>query len=593
MRWIVHLLLILGVIATFLSAERSIVAEEIRPEFAMDSDPDLIIPDPIKQFSKKYKPLWLSALARPEADLQRLAAETIAEAHRVGVPELSEAQPRLIKIVTTAATHPAARAAATWALIVLESKDAAPALFEASQQHGSDLRQLIEPALARWKFEPIRAVWHQRLSDKETRHRELMLAIRGWGESGADSALPLLLSITHDPLRPSAVRMAAARAAGLLKESGLEADAERLTKTKPASIVNRLCAAALLDRHSSQVSQGLLLQLAHDSEPSVAAAALNRLNGIDHDLVVPLAEPAMQNNDANVRQQGINAYVARPTPERVSFLAKLLDDPHPTIRGNVRESLFSLAEKSELDTAIRQATTGVLAGESWRGQEQATLLLAALDHKPAAPRLVQLLESTRVEVLIASAWGLRKLAVPETLPAMLDKATRQTTSRLQSPGSPELDVQVAHLCEAFGLLKYAPAEPLLRQYVPKNIPMGEFSRGGAIWALGHLHAGVPDEPLAVLLTGRLTEPTGVMPGEWPLIRVMSAISLGRMQAKSQVASMREYLGPKVEAQKTHLAIRWAIHQLTGELLPDADPPITSQSGWFLEPLDDDQADAKP
>ena len=50
--------------------------------------------------------------------------------------------------------------------------------------------------------------------------------------------------------------------------------------------------------------------------------------------------------------------------------------------------------------------------------------------------------------------------------------------------------------------------------------------------------------------------------------------------------MRAFLGPKVEGNNTSLAIRWAIHQLTGELLPDAEPVITSQSGWFLEPLDD-------
>jgi hypothetical protein len=50
--------------------------------------------------------------------------------------------------------------------------------------------------------------------------------------------------------------------------------------------------------------------------------------------------------------------------------------------------------------------------------------------------------------------------------------------------------------------------------------------------------------------------------------------------------MRTYLGPTVAPMVTPLAIRWAIHQLTGELLPDAEPSINSRSGWFLEPLDE-------
>ena len=108
---------------------------------------------------------------------------------------------------------------------------------------------------------------------------------------------------------------------------------------------------------------------------------------------------------------------------------RLLDDPHPAVRGSVREALYALAQRPDLGDSIRQVATQVLAGDRWRGLEQAALLLAALDHKPAAPRLVELLEFGRPEVGVAAGWGLKKLAVPETLPAMLDKATRQTAAR--------------------------------------------------------------------------------------------------------------------------------------------------------------------
>ena len=36
------------------------------------------------EFSDRLKPLWLQALARPESELQRMAADTIAMAHRSG-----------------------------------------------------------------------------------------------------------------------------------------------------------------------------------------------------------------------------------------------------------------------------------------------------------------------------------------------------------------------------------------------------------------------------------------------------------------------------------------------------------------------------
>lgn len=585
MRWFADLMLLLGLLVVFV-IDSQLATAEIRTDFAADSDPKLIVPNPVKRFSKKFKPLWLEALARPESDLQRLAAETIAQAHVIGVPEMIDARELLLRVVSAEKSHLTARIAAARALIVLDAKDAGQSLFDASMRYGADLRQVIEPALADWKFEPIRAIWLQRLDAKETRHRELMLAIHGLGKAGDESALPKLLGLTSDRQRPSSVRLAAARSAGLLKDSGLDADAKQLIGADSSSTTDRLVAVALLGRHQSAAAQSLLLQLARDQEPSVVAAALARLNAISHDLVLPLAEQAIANDDVNVREQGANAFVARPTPGRMMLLAKLLDDVHPSLRGSIRESLFVLAQNPDLDAVIRPAATQVLESESWRGQEQAALLLCELDHKPAAPRLVKLLESSRSEVLVTAAWGLRKLAVPEMLPAMLERATQQTEVRLKGRLPHGVDEQVAHLFEAFGIMKYAASEALLRKYVPKILDLGEYSRSAAIWSLGLLHNGVPDEQLATQLVERLTEPL-LVPSEFTRVRTMSAISLGRMQAKSQVKRMLDFLGPKVSPFATPLAIRWAVHQLTGELLPDAEPPIESRSGWFLEPLDDD------
>ncbi|MSR58374.1 MAG: phycocyanin alpha phycocyanobilin lyase [Planctomycetaceae bacterium] len=561
---------------------------EIQPDFLMDAELDVSIPKPIQGLSKSTTALWIEALSRPEADLQRVAAETIAQGHRSGFPELSAAASRLVAIVAAETSHPEARFAAARALIVLDAKDAADALFEASQKNGADLKQLIEPALADWRFVPIRKVWQARLEAHNVRHRDLLLAIRGAETVEDAAAVGSLLKIVHDRLRPATVRLAAARAAGRIRNSGLEAESERLQPLPSANRLNRLCAVALLEQHSSDAALEILLRLAVDPEPSVATAALTRLNAVNVDLVVPLAEQAMQNEDANVREQGVHAWVARPTRERVSLLARLLDDQHPRIRANVRDELFRLAATAELDGPIRQKTMGVLAADGWRGQEQAALLLGALDHEPAADRLVELLESTRSEVTVATAWGLRKIAVPETLPQILDKATRQTDLRKPGGGDRDFDRHVAHLCEAMGLMNYAPAEDLLRQYIPKNYNMGEFSRGAAIWALGKLHAGVPDEPLAALLAARITDPAPPpdQPPEMMRVRLMGTVSIVRMGVTSQLERLRAYMGPKVMGIPSHLAIRWAIRELTGEILPGPDPDIVAPGGRFLESLDD-------
>lgn len=561
---------------------------EIRIDFMMDRDPDATPPEPVLVFSEKLLPLWLQALALPEAEMQRMAAESIAQAHEFNLANIHESRPALIKIVSAEKTHPATRFAAARALFVLESKDAAAPLFEASQRHGADLRQLVEPVLAKWKFEPARKVWQKRLETPGTHLRDLMLAIRCVRETGDDSSVAALLVITHDSERPAAARLESARSAGALKKSGLEENAQRFLKGATTAILDRLCAVALLSQHRSEVAQATLSQFAQDAEPSVAAAALVSLNENDPSLVVPLAEQAMRNDDANVRQQGVSAFVARPTPERVTVVARLLDDPHSGVRASVRESLFQLARMPELDSPIRTAASAVLSANSWRGQEQAALLLAALDHKPAAGRLVELLESPRDEVLTSAAWSLRQLAVPETLPAMLDKIARQSEIRKKAEAPQALDIQVGLLCEAMGLMKYAPAEKLLRSYIPKDYMMGELSRGAAIWSLGHLHAGEPDEELAKLLFERLTDPS-TFPQEMERVRMMSIVTMGRMKTRTQGEPMRKFIEPHYGTSPRCMAYRWAMKELTGEEIALPKVSVETRSGWFLEPLEKKQS----
>lgn len=575
-----------GLVILALAAPVAVRGEEIRPSFLMFTDPELIVPAPRRVIDAELIALWRQALQRPEVDYQRLAAEAVARAHRLGCPGMDAARPELLQVLTAKESHPVAVKAAALALIELGSRDTAPVLFQAAQQRGIDLAFHVEPALAQWKYEPIYSVWRTRLGDANSRRRELLLAVDGAGLVGDVEALPLLTNLVRTIDRPADVRLAAARAAGIIAPSGLESLAAELTAARSPQLTDRLCAASLLAQHTSDAAQSQLMNLARDAEPAVAAAALQTLLAVDAQRVLPLVEELLKNPDAKVRLAGVEAYVVLPNTERIGRLVRVLLDRHPDVRGRAWEGLFAHAKTDEFGTRIRDLAGQLLAEDDWRGQEQAALLLAALDHRPAAGRLVELLESPKPQVMVASAWGLRVLAVPETAPALLDKARRETELRINKTwpdDAPAHDLLLAHLFEAFVRLDYVPAAEIMRRYVRKDFGMGDFSRGAAIWSLGHLQHGTPDDRLAAELMERAKDYLGMFP-DTELVRRMSSISIGRMKALSQLGECRTLLDQTADGDIVDQALRWTIHELTGEAVPPPEPPIAHDGPWFLTPV---------
>ena len=555
---------------------------EIRPDFLMDSNPKLNVPDPVKYFSPELKSLWLAALERPETDMQRLAAETIARGHQYGVPDLEEAVSRLEAVLQADKSQPATRFAATRALIVLESRNSSEALFRFSQKYEADLRQLIEPALANWNFAPAISMWKERLGKSETRSRDLILALRGLAQVRERSSTSEILAIVHDESRSADVRLEAAAAAGQCSDSGLEPDAGRLAHGKQKlQSIHSICACRLLARHDSEAARTLLIELSSHQSSTVAASALNRLLEIDSTLVLPLAETAMNHADPYVRRAGASAYLQHPTPERIASLSRLLADPHPGVRREICDNLFRLSDRTTLIEAIRASINDLLSQEAWQGQEQAALLAGMLKHQPASSRLVELLESPRAEVNISSAWALRKVAVPETIPAIVDKVTRQTERRKQVT-EPTLDEQVAHLCEALGVLKASEAESLLVRYIPKDPFMGEKSRCAAVWALGLIKQDTRDTELEDKLRDRIRDFSDVDP-EIDSVKEKCAITLARMKAVDQAPQLQGIAELDGIGARLGTALRWAVKDLTGEDLPPVKPPRLPPGSWFLEP----------
>jgi HEAT repeat protein len=547
----------------------------------------------VSVFPEGAKPLWLKALARPEADFKCKAAAAITRAARKEVKGLDMMAAPLIEELDRPEQNPAARLAIAEALIALDAKQAAPVLLRQSQAGNSDLRDLVEPALARWDHRPVRAVWLARLGDPATPPRSLLLAIHGLATVREEEAADRLRELALAPHGAGPVRLEAAQALAMLREKGLEKDAAALlTDTSPRGLLNRLVAATLLQRHRGEEAVRLLQQLAKDSEPAVAALAVSRLIVLDPDFVFPALDGLLASPDARLRSFAVDVLFQRPTEKHLRLLGDRLDDTDTEVRRKARRNLIELAEKKEFhDTVIREGER-LLATKQWRGLEQAAILLTALNHKAATKRMLELLTFDRPEVFITVAWGLRRLAVPETLPDVRKYIEAECVRLLAGQMLPNrkdvppilVDHQLSQLNQFLGQQKDAKADALLRLFIPHHgdKQMDE-SRTAAVWAIGLIHEGKPVPNLATALEARLNDNQAIPPEDLR-VRQMSAITLGRMGAKEALPSLRSFF-PNHEAagEPVHDACGWAIQQLTGEVMANPKPTESVQRDWFLTP----------
>jgi HEAT repeat protein len=383
-----------------------------------------------------------------------------------------------------------------------------------------------------------------------------------------------------------AVRREAALALGQIKTEGLEQEAEKLAASS-RSIPLRLAAVGLLSRHQSKEAGAILLRLAQDAEPAVVASAAARLVEIDPDSLVPLLPKLLANPDAKVRSQAVKVLALRPTDAHLPLLADQLDYRHPYVRIQARQLLKELATRKELKNEVIGQTMRMLRFGEWGALEQATILLTELDHKPAAVQLVGLLSHPRGEVFLNAAWGLRKLAVPESLPGVVSYINQEESSPSRKDELFVLtDHQLSQLHQLLGQQKYRQADSALRRYVPRRPnEVWPEARASAIWALGMIYEGKQPAGVVKILEERLND-TMQLPVEDDRIRRMAAISLGRMKAQSALPSLeKNSFDRQPPTDSVQTACQWAIERLTGE--PPVPPKVIQRvdRDWFLVPME--------
>jgi HEAT repeat protein len=589
-RFVIQSLVLVGLIPI---ATSNLSAADPVIDSVMYRDPLLPVPKVVLKLPSRLPDLWLEALERPEVALKTQAAQAIARAHERGMGGMSVTVAPLRKQLEDPKLDATARLAIVRALIVLDAKGAAPDLARIVDAD-PDVRNLVDPALAKWNYTPIRKVWLERL-ETANGHRPTIAAIQGLATVREENAVTPLRKIVLDRRANSIVRVEAARALGMIRRSQSEPDAESLA-TKSATRSDRLMAALLLRFHSGDRAVKQLQTLGRDSEPTVAAVALARLIEIDSTLALPVLESALASPDANVRRHGVQILFLQPSEAHFRMLGDRLNDPHPDIRVQARKSMETLASKREWHDIVIQEGVRRLGGSDWRGLEQAAILLAQLQHKPASKRLIELLPHARGEVFVAAAWGLRQLAVPETLPAALSYFDAQYKQMLakgpsgdRPPGLQDaVDQQLMLLGQFFGQGRHMPADASLQRLIPAtgpNNPAGPEARAAAVWALGWLHEGKPVQALTSALVGRLNaiRPFDV---EDHRVRQMCAIALGRMKAIDSIGMLREfYMAKEPSLDMVGNACGWAIEHITGEKVPPPGKIEIVQRNWFLVPTD--------
>ena len=143
--------------------------------------------------------------------------------------------------------------------------------------------------------------------------------------------------------------------------------------------------------------------------------------------------------------------------------------------------------------------------------------------------------------------------------------------------------QIAQLNMVFGSTQYWPAEPLLRDQVPKLVLT--IGRAAAVWSLGYFYEDQSDQTLASAFLGRLQDYRGLYP-ECTEVRRQAAIALGRMGAKVHLGTLQEFYENGRHDIDIGGATRWAVMRLTGVTLAPIGPQYEPDRHWFLQPLDD-------
>lgn len=562
----------------------SATAQE-RLESYMENDPAYIPPDRRAYFPDGLRELWVKALQRPEAEMKVRAADAFSAAYELGFRDLEGVGELLLKQFLES-PHLTVRQASARALAQIDYHEASPEFFAAINSVPFSISQVIEPALAKWENEDATGVWLRRLESENWQIETQVLAIRCLIDAQATQAIPQLEKLLVEKAHHRKLRLATAKALAELQPEKNGQLAEQLYGDGNSTLVERMIAADLLSQTTSKDDLSILHQMANDEITAIGLISLNSIYRIDRNELKTHLESMQASTDVGIRRLAANWHTAQENDASIDVLLSMLNDDNPDLRNTIRRELtkFVKAEKFKDQILTECSSIAQTASDSthWQAIEQALFIVTAADYKPAALKLPDRLKSERAEVSVTSAWALSRLLVPETFPAMVEFAAEMQFERVQGFSTAE-DETVSHLLQGLGVAKYSEAEEVMRLYVPKQIQLRYLSRAAAIWSLGLLHENESPADLASAFEERLNDRNSMVP-EFPWVRHMCAVSLGRMKCEETLESLQQSATLDGMSTPQGQGANWAVNQITGAPIPPVPPEVRQYRGWFLEPL---------
>ena len=303
----------------------------------------------------------------------------------------------------------------------------------------------------------------------------------------------------------------------------------------------------------------------------------------------------MKHAESDVRLAFAEKLSVNINEARVNELVDMLDDVDPRNRKQIRIWLEAACENETLAPIVRERVISLIASvskDNWWIGEQAIYLAAKLDEKSITPNLVKFLSGTRPELFVTAAWALRKLDDREQLPQVLAYCTKWAPhfpkEELPRDIEHEINEQMAHLFQWFGIAKYAEATKVLETFVKKNGNVRFRIRASATWAMAQILEGDSDNQRWIkILVDRLND-DAPMPPESPLVKRMAVIALAKMGVDDDKIerNIRELQVSTPEYSVLKDGCHWALNKLYGDPIPPTSDQLVDSGPWLLEPLED-------
>ena len=498
-------------------------------------------------------------------DLDRLrAAQWAGYAARNKLPVEEGAFARLIKLIQSGDLNPQLRQACVSSAADLANQENVAELWKVVSTDTRN-RHLVERALVRLQHSAARPIWRERLASEEWT-RDWLIACEGLAVTGESIDETLLVKqLRHDKL-PTAYRVAAAKALGMLAKDGQHQFASQILSSNLEH--RHLIAAHVLRNQTGDQAARLLQQIIAEGHSTAQAAAYVALCHCDPQQARALTDKMIVHAENTVRQTALEFLQTQTDQASMDLQAGRLTDLHVGIRNLARKQLLA---KYSADEKLRPSLIGYIdqlfSAKDWRGLEQAIILAAEIVDRPRCSKLVPLLEHESVDVNVTAAWALRILAdSPEIYDQMLKHAVHWTNrlSNLESATHDDIH-RVSHLLEALGDRRYAPVEPVLRKYVPKgDFRMGYVSRMSGIWALGKYWKDGDNYALAQQFAERAADKLSPNP-EMDGVRYAATIAIGWIadeRSRTELIANDEPL-----PSPAGYATKWALERLDNKKKP--------------------------